>query len=508
MVSRVLLRKLRRDIWSRKGSLLALVAIIAVGIACYVSMAAVYRDMDGSRRNYYAEYMLADFTVDLKRAPAWTVDSVAELPNVRSVRGRVSMPIMLDMPGVEEPLSGMALSLPEIRSPVLNNIKMLSGSYFTGESWREVILNDAFARARKIRPGDRIKVLLLDRQHELLVIGTAMSPEYIYLVPLGAGLAPDPSRFGILYVTERFARQSCDLEGAYNQIVGVVHDDSRTAVRNTLTFISEKLDPYGVTNTTPSWEQPSTAFLADELAGLKVSATITPAIFLAVAALVLNILMGRLVMQQRPIIGTLRALGYSRGAITRHFLAFGFVVGFLGGAAGLLLGVWLQGVFCDMYLQFFALPAIDARFHPDILIIGMAVAVIFSLVGTVRGVRVAARLEPAEAMRPPPPEKGTRVLPERIGFLWRRLPFRWKMILRAVFRNPFRSAVGIFATLISGAIVFMSFSMVDALDYMLSFQYEKVAHEDISISLRGPAGIRAMHELDSIGSISLAEPQL
>ena len=44
-----------------------------------------------------------------------------------------------------------------------------------------------------------------------------------------------------------------------------------------------------------------------------------PIIFLAVAALVLNVLMMRLIDQQRSIIGTLKALGYSNGQI---FLAF------------------------------------------------------------------------------------------------------------------------------------------------------------------------------------------
>ncbi len=508
MVSRVLLRKLRRDLWSRKGSLLTLVVIMAIGIGYYVGSAAVYRDLDGSRHRYYTEYQLADFTVDLKRAPEWAVDTASGLPNVRTVRGRVNMPVLIDLIGVSAPVSGTAISMPVTRTPVLNNILMRSGTWFSGNDNREVILNDAFARENRILPGHRIKVLLLDKQHELLVVGTAMSPEFVYLIPPGGALAPDPARFGVLYLPERFLQESCNLKGAYNQLIGKAHDNSRTALDNTLSLIARKLDAYGVANTTPVHEQMSVRFLADELTGLKVGAVIAPLIFLGVAALVLNILMGRMVTQQRPIIGTLRALGYSRGAITRHFLGFGIVVGISGAVTGILLGWWLQSLMCWMYKMFFALPSIDPHFYPDIFLKAIAISVGFSILGTIRGVRFAARLEPAEAMRPPPPEKGAKILLERIGFLWGKLTFRWKMVLRAIFRNPFRSTVCVLASLIATAIIFMAFSMVDSLNYLINYEFENISRQDFAIALRDPKGRRVTDEVKNIPQISEVEPQL
>jgi len=65
MVNRVMLRKLARDLLRRKGSLLALVVIAAIGVGCFVGMASVFRDMDSARAVYYRDYRLADFTVAL-----------------------------------------------------------------------------------------------------------------------------------------------------------------------------------------------------------------------------------------------------------------------------------------------------------------------------------------------------------------------------------------------------------------------------------------------------------
>jgi len=508
MVSRVLLRKLFRDMLGRAGALLALLVIVTIGVGIFVGMAAVYRDLYDARRRYYAEHHLADFTVDLKRAPAHVVEEVAAMPNVRAARGRVNIGARIDLDDVDEPITGTAISMPEQQLPVLNGILLRSGTWFADGHDKQVILDDAFARANHLKPGDRIRVLLLDQRHSLLVVGTAMSPEFVYVLPPGGGLAPDPARYGILYLPERFLQESADLDGAFNQIVGLAHDSSRTALDNALRLIEERLDAYGVTNTTPIQEQPSARFLADELMGLRVNARILPGLFLIVAALVLNVLMGRLVAQQRSVIGTFKALGYSRWAITRHYLGFGVIVGTLGGLTGIALGWWLQGVFLAMYRVTFQLPTMEHGLYPDILVTGLLISVGFSVAGTLKGVWRAARLEPAEAMRPPPPEQGGRVLPEYIPWLWGPLPFRWKMVLRAVFRNPFRSSVCLFASVISTALVVATMSGLDAMDYLLRYEFELVAQQDLTVALRDPRGGWAVREFGGLPRVAETEAQL
>lgn len=504
----VLHRKLLREVWARKGSLLALAAVVAIGVACYIGMASTFRDLKGSRDRYYANYRLADFTVDCKRAPDFLAEELAALPNVSSVRGRASTAVLVDLPHLIEPISGTAISMPERREPVINDVLIRTGSWFSGRNEKEVILNDAFARAHELMPGHRIRVLLLDCQHDLLVVGTAMSPEFVYLIPPSGGLAPDPAKFGVMYLTEDFLRRSCDLEGAWNQWVGKAHDASRGALDRSLTRMEDILEPYGVTNTTPVQEQPSARFIADEIQGLEVSTTITPTLFLGVAALILNVLMGRMVAQQRPVVGTLRALGYTRGAVILHFLCFGLVLGLGGGLSGLVMGLWFESSMTEIYQQFYALPSIEPHFYPDILIKGVAISLFFALLGTIRGARAAARLAPAEAMRPPPPEKGGRILIERIPAIWARMPFRGKLILRTVFRNPFRTSVAIVASMVSTALIVSSFCMVDALEYLIQYEFVRVSHQDHSVSLRDPRDQRVAEDLLRLPAVGQAEVEL
>ena len=508
MVSPTLLRKLWRDLLQRKAAFLALSAIVTVGVGIFVSMASVYIDLDGARERYYALHRLADFFVKLKRAPEWSAKEVSDFPNVRIVRGRVKLEVLVYLAGSVAPIQGAAISLPQDREPLVDSILLNSGAWFSGDEAEEAILEYQFAAARGLKPGDRIKVLLLDKQHDLLVVGTAMSPEFVYLIPPGGGLAPDPSRYGVMWLPRKFLQKSSDLQGAYNELIGIARDRSRIALQNTLEYIQERLDPYGVTYIEQARDQSSVSVLRDELMSLKTTAYIFPVIFLGVAGMVLNIMIGRLVAQQRSVIGTLRALGCSRGTIIRHYIGYGMVVGAVGGISGMLFGIWLQGVMLDTYRQLFAIPGIEAHSHPGILLIGLAIALAFGIAGTIKSASRAAALAPAEAMRPPPPEKGGAVVLERVTFFWKRLSFRWKMILRSVFRNPFRSMVSLLASTVATALVLGSLCLLDGLNYLMSYHFEVLAHEDITVSLRNPRGLGSLEEARHLPTVSRSEHQL
>jgi len=508
VVTRLFTRKMIRDLRTRKGSLAALLVIMTIGVGVYFCMASLYRDLDDSRRRYYADYRLADFIVTLKRAPRWSVETVAAFPNVREARGRVQQAVLIEVPGREQPVSGTALSLPMRRAPVLNGVWLRSGTWFSDADRREVIVDQAFAKEHGLGPGSRIRVLLLDQQHDLLVVGTAMSPEFVYLIPPGGGLMPDPTNYGVLYLPEKFLQESSDLDGAYNQIIGLAHDASPPVLDFTLRRLEEKLDAYGVVQAEAFHDQASVRFLADELTGLEVSSRIVPTLFLGVAALVLNVLMGRMVVQQRPVIGTLKALGYTTRFLMGHYLSYGVLIGLTGGACGLAFGYWLQKFYIGLYRIFFALPEINAHVYPGVILTSVGIGVIFAVLGTIRGVRYAASLAPAEAMRPPAPDRGGRIFLERMPGFWIRLPFHWKLIFRSVFRNRFRGVVNVLAATISTALILMTLCNVDAFQFLMEHEFNRVSRQDLTITLRDPVGRRGVPEVHAFPAVSQAEPQL
>lgn len=161
-----------------------------------------------------------------------------------------------------------------------------------------------------------------------------------------------------------------------------------------------------------------------------------------------------------------------------------------------------------VYAQMFAMPGIEPRPALDVYLVGLLVAALIAALGAARAVWRVDRLEPAESMRPPPPEAGHRILPERWPALWDGLAFRTKLVLRSLFRNPLRNAVVVLATFAGTAITLCMVSMMDSVDVMMGFHFERISHEDVGASLRKPRGPEVVRELGRIAGVRFAEGQL
>jgi putative ABC transport system permease protein len=321
-------------------------------------------------------------------------------------------------------------------------------------------------------------------------------------------IVPDPVHFGVLYVKEEYARDVLDFKDACNQVVGRFMPGTQGEHADLLDRIDRMLTGYGVLEVIPRERQASHRFVSDEIQNLGISATIVPIIFLCVAALILNVLMVRLADRQRTTIGTLKAIGYSDGQVMAHYLSYGAAVGVAGGVAGALLGTTLAIIMIRVYHDFFDFPRFLFSIDPDLILVSFGISVFFAVLGTVRGVWAVLRLQPAEAMRLKPPERGGAIILERWPWLWRRFGFRTHMALRSVFRNRFRTATGIVSTAMAAAIMFMSFALFDAFKYIIDFQFDMTLRSDVDIGMRDEASVAALFESRRLPGVTRAKPML
>lgn len=505
----VLNRKLIRDLGGSVLVLLTVVAIIAVGTGSFIGLRSSQRILESSQSSYYADYQFADFWVDVKKAPLPAIERIASLPGVAAIEARVVFDVILDLPGEIQPLTGRLISMPPGRlDRTLNGICLVQGSGFSDDRDEEVIVSEAFAQAHKLEPGDRITLILNRKRQSFVIVGTAISPEYVYMVRGEGDFLPDPEHFGVLYVKARYAREVLDFKDSCNQVVGRLLPGYTGEVDLLLDRIDRMLDEYGVLATTPRARQASHRFLSDEIRGLGISAALMPTIFLVVAALVLNIIMSRLAERQRSIVGTLKAIGYSNRQVLFHFMGFGVVIGLIGGAAGIVLGLLMAWGLIEMYREFFEFPAFLFRLYPDLLLMGMVISLVFAVGGTAKGVATALKLRPAEAMRPKPPERGGSIFLERFPALWRRLGFRTHIALRGLARNRVRTGTVAFSSALATSIIFMSLAMYDAMFFLVDFQFEQVLRSDVDIGMRDARSRAAVFEARRLPGVDEAEPVL
>ena len=397
------------------------------------------------------------------------------------------------------------MSLPDQREPIINDIVLQSGGYFSETRDNEVIVNAAFARRHGIHPGQTIHLILNNRRQELHVVGTAISSEFVYLVAPGS-IAPDPEHFGVFYLKRTFAEEVFDFGGATNQIVGRLDPIHRGSPQDILRRMETMLAPYGVATSYAQRTQSSNQFLSDEIRGLGMFSTIMPAVFLAVAALVLNVLMVRLIDQQRVIIGTFKALGYADSQIFMHYTKFALVLGLASGLVGLGLGYLMADFVTSMYRMFYEFPEpgeSDLSRH------------LRGRIGRGDGLRpggVAASGAGGLAAEPGRGDAGQaagrrgRIWLEKLPWLWRRLSFGWRLVLRNVFRNPLRSSVGIFATAMGAGLLVTGFILSSAINYLIDFQFQLVTRSDVDLRFKDERGLGALLEARRLPGVDRAEP--
>ncbi len=503
---RVLSRKLLRDILRSRGMLLAVILIITAGNTCFVALLSSYFNLLRARNDYYREYFMADFWVELKKCPVQEANHIlADFPDILRARQRIIFPARVEIPEASEPVNGTVLSLPAYQDSAINGIALRRGSYFTYELRNQVICSDKFARARGIEPGDTLTLITGGVRKELVVTGTADSPEYIYLAAPGS-LVDDPESYGVFYVKQDFAEDLFNFEGACNNITGLLSLGGRARSEHLLRELSEKLSPYGVYAAYNRKEQFSALLIDSEIQGLRSMSIFLPLIFFGISALILNVLMTRIAEQQRTTVGTLKALGYSNGRLVLHYLGFGVFAGISGGLLGGLLGYFSSQGLTVMYRMYFTFPNLSSNLYPSVLLGALGISVFFAALGTLRGLHHILRLEPAEAMRLPVPPKGEVLFLENFPPLWKALGFSWQMVLRNIFRQPMRSLIALLSSALGAAILLLAFGFVDSMNSMMSFQFDKVMKGDYRLTFKNPVPGNALDEIHRLPGVLRGEP--
>jgi putative ABC transport system permease protein len=502
MTMRALDRKLWRDLAAIKGQAAAIALVIGCGVAAFVMALTVLVSLKHTRERYYEQQQFADVFAPLKRAPDKIADRVAEIPGVARVHPRVQALVTLDIPEVTEVVSGLLLSVPEQSGAGLNQLYLRRGRWPDLESQGEVLVSEAFANARQLRPGDSLNAVIHGRRRALRVSGTVLSPEFIYEIRPGE-LLPDPKSFGVLWMGHRELAQLAGMEGAFNEVSMTL---SRGAsVPAVLQRVDSLLAPWGGTGAHDREDQLSHRMVSDEFDQLRGMAVITPGIFLAVAAFLLNVVLARLISTQREQIAAIRAFGYTGREIGWHYAKLAGVVTLLGvvigGAAGGRLGYGMT----VMYAKFFQFPILHYRFEPWVVALAAMVSLTATALGVRSAVRQAARLPPAEAMRPEAPANFRASLIERVPAL-RRLRQGGRMMLRNLARKPARTCLGVTGIGLALAVLIVGSFTGDVVNEIINRQFQVAQRQDYTITLTEPAGPAVLRDIRELPGVRRAEP--
>lgn len=495
-------RKVLRELVLLRSQLLAIILVLACGIAGFVTMVSNLQALERSMQRYYEHNHFADVFARLVRAPDSLALEIAALPGVARVETRLVEDLTVGVEGFGEPIAGRMTSIGDDPHEGINALELRRGRLPEPGADDEVVLLEAFALAHALEPGDTIEALINGRYQQLHVVGHVLSPEYVYVLPPGSGF-PDPSRYALLWADRAMLAAAYDMQGAFDEVViETVPGSDERELRARLDLL---LAPWGGIDSHGRDLQMSHRLLAQELEQLRGSGVMVPLIFLAVAAFLLNVVLTRLISTQREQIAALKALGYSNFAIAMHYGKIVVLIVLLGSLLGIALGGWLGRGMADLYAQFFAFPVIHYRLEPSLLVGAFVVGLLAGGLGTFNAVRQAISLPPAEAMRPPAPSMYGRSLLDRLALV-RLLGPAGRMVVRNLAQRPLRAGMTSLGIAMAVAILVVGNFSKDSLDHLVYVQFGLAQRYDVQVDFTHPIDERAIRELEHLDGVLAAEP--
>ena len=483
---RALDRKLLRDLRQMWSQALTIALVVASGIGGFVTSLSAVDSLALARDRFYAEGRFADLFAAVKRAPAALEASLREVPGVADVQTSVEAVVRVEIPGVSDPIVGQLIGLDLARAARMNLVSVSSGQPLGSQGdpmhadgVLPALVNQGFAKARGLKPGDQVNALVNGRQRTLRITGTALSPEYIF-----AGLwgMPDMRGFGVFWLDRDVLAAAYDMQGSFNRVsVKLAPGASAQAATQGLV---QRLARYGGRDVYGRDDQVSHQMLDNEIKEQRVLGTVLPAIFLGVAAFLLNVVVTRLVGTQREQIAALKALGYPDRSIAAHYLKLVLAIVLAGLVLGVAVGGWLGTLLTGLYAEFFHFPHFEHSIAPALVLLSTFVTVATAVLGTVNAIVATVRLAPAEAMRPPAPGRYRRTLLERLGI--QAMGPALRITVRNMERRPLRAVLAVGGVAAAVAITIMGNYFRDAVEAIVDTQFNLSLRGDMTVWMTDP----------------------
>jgi putative ABC transport system permease protein len=484
-----------------KGQIATIALVLASGIVCFISMRGTYASLADAQVAYYDRFRFAHVFASAERVPETVGRKLEAIPGVATLETRVAEDVTIPIEGMPRAAYGRLLSLPAHREPATNALCLRKGRFPDAGTDDEVVLVESFAEAHGLEPGSRLPIVVGGKRRTFRVVGIALSPEFVYAIRPGA-MVDDPKRHAVLWMDRTALASAFQLGGAFNDVtLRLAPGASEQAVR---AAVDRVLSPYGGNGAVGRREQISNRIVTQELDQLGMLSTMVPAVFLGVAAFLVNLVLGRLIRLQRSEIATLKAVGYADLQIARHYLGLVVVVLIPGSLSGIAGGFALGKLLLGLYAKSFRFPNLEFHLSPAVLSSALLVSTLAAVVGALGAVRGAVKLQPAEAMQPPAPARYRRSVLERFG-LGVFVGTSGMMVLREVARRPLRTALSSLG--IAGAISLMILGHFgwDSLIAYFEGTFRREQRQDLSVVFARPVSPKVVLELGRLPGVRSAE---
>ncbi len=505
---RLLRKKLLREILESKFRFFAISSVVAIGILLFTASYMSFLNLSESYEYTYDRLNFEELLVRVDRAPERAAERLSSLPNVELVTPRINDPLGMELEDGTR-ITGQIISVPD-SEPYVNMLYLREGTGLTGnEQELTCLVENHFAEFNDLGEGDTIYAVKNGQRIPIRIAGVVSSPEYMIVFRNRQFPMTSATVYGVFYLGEEQARALTGFaSNSYNEFAFTLKDYA--LLETTENQVRAVLKPYGIEEVTTRDNQISKMLLDMDLRSFHDFALFFPILFFSIAAFSIYMILSRLVRTQRPIIGLMRALGYSSRTVLLHYMSFALVVGIVGVVLGSLLGWAATGIVSKVYSIQMKIPFVQYGTYPEVFLYGFLMAMGFCAISGIVPARRSAKVQPTEALRGvvDPTRYGKVSWVERLLPRIDKLRVFWRLPLRNIFRNRRRTAFTVIGIMFAIILIMLNLGINDTINANMDQAFNHLFTFDIAALFLDPQTRVTQNKIEKIPGVTVVEPAI
>lgn len=499
----MLKKKMIRDVLKNKSQFITILLMVMVGVMVYAGIEAYMDGMTDTANRFYTKNNLPDVNVI---GTSFTKDDLSNIKNIDNVVD-AERKLTLTMNDAKDNDKSYLVNVIEENN--ISKFYVKDGTSFDKEK-SGVWLDYFYAKENNIKVGDKISFKYEKYVFNEKVNGLIYVPDHVYDVKDESQIMPNHKTYGFLYMSS-------------NELEGFIKDEAKNKLSSKLgknlsdeefnklnsTFNFEDNIPYNYVmvdvktkkdvnkvkdeiekrvenaKATISIEKTSSyAMYQGEIDEGAAYVGIFSGLFLFIAMLSVITTMTRIIKNQKLEIGTLKALGFSKYKITRHYVGYGFWVALLGALLGILLGRYFLGsVFLNIEMSFFEMPEGRVFIKPLTYVASLLVVIVTSIIAFLTCYK-ELRKKPADSLRNELPSVNEKSLNITTKGIFKSMSFSSKWNLRDIIRNKFRTITGVIGIVGCCTLIVCALGMLNSMNNFIKIQFDDLYNFDYKLNLK------------------------
>lgn len=244
----------------------------------------------------------------------------------------------------------------------VNTICLMQGAL--PDAIEEIAIDRMYADNNNLTIGD---TLTAESGESWTVTGLVALPDYSCLFSDNSDAMFDAVKFGVAVMTpEGYAALKETQIWNYAWTYDTPPDDEAAEKDAAEDFMKVVNKTVSLQDFVPAYENQAITFTGEDMGSDRAMMVVLLYIIIAIMAFVFAVTTANTIGKEASVIGTLRASGYTRGELVRHYMAMPVLVTLISAAVGNLLGyTFLKNLCADMYYGSYSLPTYVTRWNAD-----------------------------------------------------------------------------------------------------------------------------------------------